>query len=494
MPTTTLETHGALKRARDLPTWQLLAADNAKEVITVLYTNFIVAGQPLIATGRFHERVADDLRTMNRLAGSRMLRPAADYCSTWVDYGWLERRPDQSGDGETYELTPEVYTAIDVVTRLVTPTSGTTSSQVASLFAQLDELNVQTNPNSQARLDALYARQAATQTEIDQLLDADGEPDPLDEERALESARGILNSVRTSGADFARLRRDLSHTVDDLRRRALETDGNRGDLLETVLSQTDLRATEQGRSFVALYELLDDIELRAKVGSSIRDILSRPFAAKLSHTEREGLRDMVGELRRRAGDVHQVVDTLMDKLRSYVEERQYAQERLIDQALRTALKEFGRLAETESLRTKVPFELPLSVPEFRSIGQWALGEVHASITDELIDHSADDTEQITLDDVFDLAEGADIDFHTLRERITGLLAARTVVTIGDIIADAPDLLDIADVIGLILIAGRGTDNGVTAVIRDTEETVSWAGGTTLRIPKILFHESETQHA
>jgi hypothetical protein len=333
---TILETNGAFRRARKQPVWDLLAGDDAPEHLTIFYVNFIAAGLSQIPTGRFHERVADDIRAM-KLVGGRMDQLATAYCAQWVKDGFLERNPDRTGEGETYSLTPETRDALDIVTQVVTPTSNTTSSKVSSVITQLEELDLQTNPDQQSRLAALVARREAVNAEIDRVLD--GDVDPISEDLAVESALGILNGVRTSGADLARLRRDLTHAVDDLRRQAIASDGSRGDVLEMVLARMDLKTTEQGRSFAALYELLSDYELLSKVRSTIEHLLDRPFAAQLSPAEQEGLRDMMGEMRRGAGDVHRVIDTLLANLRNFVEEQRFAEERRIDQALREALRE-----------------------------------------------------------------------------------------------------------------------------------------------------------
>lgn len=487
MPTV-IQLHGAYARARSQPVWALLASDDAAEALAIFYVNFTGAGLTQIPTGRFHERAGDDIRALN-MSGATLNRTTSQYCSKWVSDNWLERNPNDAGDGEVYELTPDALMALNMVEQIVTPTTSTTKSQVSAIMTQLTELNVRTDTNQETKLAALYAQREALEREISRTLD--GHQEPIDEELAVESVRAVLFQVRNSGADFARLRRHLSNAVDDLRRQAIESDGNRGDIIEMVLDRTDLTATEQGRSFAALYELLADYELLSQVESSINGILSRSFSLKLTPAEREDLRDMVGELRRRASDVHAVFDSLAAKLRTFVEERRYAEERLIDSTLKDVLKEFGKIAEKGSLRTRIPYELPLSSAILLPIGRRALHEMELTIPDRITDNSVPTT--MTVQQLHSLADGADIDYPALRARVLSAFNdVHTVVTVKQIVEYGPLPQGLASLVGLILLAQRGPEDGLAATFSaDEAELIPWSDTLNARIPKIIFYKTES---
>ena len=160
MPTV-IQLHGAYARARSQPVWALLASDDAAEALAIFSVNFTGAGLTQIPTGRFHERAGDDIRALN-MSGATLNRTTSQYCSKWVSDNWLERNPNDAGDGEVYELTPDALMALDMVEQIVTPITSTTKSQVSAIMTQLTELNVRTDTNQETKLAALYARREAS--------------------------------------------------------------------------------------------------------------------------------------------------------------------------------------------------------------------------------------------------------------------------------------------------------------------------------------------
>lgn len=479
-----------LRRARSESTWTLLAATNAPEILAMLKFNFIDSGATQVPTGRLHERVADDLRSLSRAGIREMGATAQKYCSDWVSAGWLERRPDDTGTEEVYDLSADAHAALVIVEGIVTPASSTTESQITSIMKRLSDLAVETDPDTESRIRALTAQRNALDTEIAQL--KAGRLVVTDEERAIEAVRELLSQVRQSTADFARVRRSVGNAVNDLRRQALESDGGRGDVLELVLRQVDqMDTTDFGRSFKAFYQVLADPERVRQVESAIDQLLERPFAQSLTRREREGLRDMLPDLRNRAGDVHTVFDTLAAKLRAFVEENQYAQERHVDALIKDIYRVYGQLAQAKSGRTRIPYELKLSTSNIASASQWQLKEIDSSLPNRIIDNSGIDTRG--WEDLLDLIDTSDIDFHTLRANIAATLTERSVASIADVVARYPLAQGLAGLVGLILIGLRRAEGDVKSaqLLAAKEEVIPWSDTRTLHIPKILFYIPET---
>ncbi|TFD55055.1 DUF3375 domain-containing protein [Cryobacterium sp. Hh7] len=481
----------ALRRARGESSWTLLAAHNAPEILAILKMNFIDSGATQIPTGRLHERVADDLRALARAGIRDMSASAQKYCTDWVSAGWLERRPNETGTEEIYDVSADAHAALLIAETIVTPASSTTESQMTSIMQQLSDLAVSTDPNPESRIAALTFQRDAIDAEIDQL--RAGRTVVLNDERALEAVRDLLGQVRQSTTDFARVRRSVGNAVNDLRRQAIESDGSRGDVLEIVLSQVDqMETTDFGRSFKAFYQVLADPERVRQVESAIDVLLERPFSAALSRAEREGLRDMLPDLRSRAGDVHTVFDTLAAKLRAFVEDNQYAHERRVDMLIKDIYKVYGQLAQTMSGRARIPFELKLSTSDISSVSQLQLKEVDTSLPD-LVAYEAE-VGAGSWEDLLELVDLTDIDFHTLRANIKDTLRHRTVASIADVISKHPLAQGLASLIGLILIGLGAADGDVcSAQMREgADEVIPWSDTHTIRIPKILFYTPETQ--
>jgi hypothetical protein len=478
-----------LRAAKKGPTWSLLAGYNAPETIAILWLEFIDAQVIQVSASRLHERVADDLRVLTRL-GRNFENTGQGYCAIWVNEGFLERHPNADGTEEVYELTADGHAGLDIASRIITPTNTTTESKMMLVMSAVQQLALATDPNFESRVAYHRAQVAEHEAEIARLEAQDFEP--INDARALEGVRDILSQIAQSSTDFARVRRHRIETVNELRRRALDADGSRGDVLDSILTQLDHSSTtEAGRSFDAFYRVIADPVKVTHVEAAIDNLLSRPFSEELTSAEKVALRDMLSDLRQRASDVHRVSDQLAAKLRAYIEENQFAQERRVGALLTDVMRAYTRAAATTSGRATISYELSLSSSEINSVSQWQLPEVDTSVPALIQDNT--DYAEANWAELQYMADDGDIDYQALRADIDDTLNSKNgLATIADIVKLHPLSDGLASLVGIIVIGFHGADGAspVASVINGKTETIPWANGRTATIPKVLFRSKE----
>lgn len=82
-----------------------------------------------------------------RDSGAEAPGTAQSYVRTWVDAGWLVRRPGTAATGETVEPTQAALVVVDFLDGLQTPRRGLTVSRVETLTRQLEDLARDTDPS-----------------------------------------------------------------------------------------------------------------------------------------------------------------------------------------------------------------------------------------------------------------------------------------------------------------------------------------------------------
>jgi hypothetical protein len=475
--------------ARGDGVWSKLAGYNAPETAAILCHEFPDSQETFVLASRLHERVSDDIRVLTRL-GRKFENTGQGYCSIWVTEGWLERRPNAAGTEEVYELTADGLAAIDAILRIVSPTVQTTESKMMAVMGAVERLALVTDPDTESRI--AYHRQQIAEHEAEiARLEAE-HAEPIDDASALEGVRDLLSQVAHSSTDFARVRRQRTDTINNLRRQALDSDGTRGDVLESIIAQLERSSSsEAGRSFDAFYQVISDPVQVARVEAAIADILARPFAFQLAPVERIALRDMLTDLRQRASDVHRVTDALAAKLRAYIEENRFAQERRVGALLTDVMRTYAKLAEHTPGSASVPFELELSNSELGSVTRWQLPQVDRTLPAPVEDHT--DSSDVSWEELAYLVEDTDIDFHVLRANIDDTLDAQNgLATIQDMVRRTPLVSELADLIGYVIIGFHGVDGGLPAasVLDGKSESIPWADGRTAIVPKILFRNQE----
>lgn len=472
-----------LRRLSEEAAWQLLRAQNAYLTIVMLRNNFVDSGERRVPAPILFERIDDDLVAL-RDGGYALPQTAQQYCAAWLSDGFLERRPGATGGEETYELSSEGLAAIGIVSDLETPPKAATESRLTTVMAQLDQLVVDTDENVASRIDALVKER----DRIDERIGAirEGRSGVIDRRVALERVRDILSLADQLPTDFARVRREIERLNIRFRKDIIENEGGRGDVLDALFRGVDvLSEQEAGRSFEAFYALLIDLERSAGLDAAIETVLSRGFVDELTTTQREFLRYLVPSLIQRGGEVHDVYVSLSRSLRTFVQRREYEEERTVSRLLTAAQRQFSTLSETLPLHRPTGFELGLSTARLSSLGQWMLYADDGERPDALTESAV---HEIDLDEIRAIIRESEIDLRELQHNVTSTLEHVSVASIADVLTRFPATQGFGSVVGLVYIALQNRAGRDIVEVDGQSDIVEWSTEPArfARVPRMLF--------
>ncbi len=468
----------ALRTLRHQPTWRLLAADKAPAVIAMLQELLLVAEKTLPASVLV-ERVGRMLEAVR--AHDDMPQPAQAYIADWLSQGWLTRRLAAGASEEEYELSSEAQLAIRFVTGLGERRALATESRLAVVLQQLARLADETDTNPDSRLAALTAERARIDREIE-LLRRRG-VQPISNERAVERAREIIALTDELAADFRRVRDDFDQLNRRLREDLVDHQGNRGDVLQSLFAGVDLIGeSSAGKTFSGFWRLLTDPQQSEILRDALNAIANRPFLAQLTRRERKFLLNITGLLADEGGKVHEVLQNLARSLRSFVQSREYLEQRRLHALLQRATQAAFAARRAVRPAEELDYELTLTSSRVRSPAQLALYDPAERIGDT--DMRASEPTELGLAEVSELLKHSEIDFRALRRNVRALLADKPRATIAELLARFPAEQGLGSVVGYVAIGAKD------GVVTEQVESVHWSGrdGVTryARIPFIYF--------
>jgi hypothetical protein len=472
------------RRLRTQPLWRLLASNNGPTVIGLLQSHLYEKERSLPASILF-ERLIRDLEEL-RAQGGDFPQTAQAYVASWLNDGYLERRFPPGASEEEYELATATVEAIRFLSAIAEPHSAATESRLSLVIQALMGLAEDTDADRQRRIDRLLAEQARIDKEIDAI--QKGQMRVLPRDSALERTREIISLADGLTGDFRRVRDQFEQLNRDLRERIIDSDGNRGEVLDSLFAGIDLIAeSEAGRTFSAFWRLLTDPEQAAMLEESLDSVMSRKFVGELEMRERRFLLRLTRNLLEQGGAVHEVLQTFARSLKHFVQSREYLEQRRVNQLLkeaqRTALTIKDEVKATESLE----YSLELTSSHLRSLAQWALYDPALQAEPEAMREG--EPPPVDLESVSELVAQSEIDFRTLKEHVCSLLEQRDQASIGDVLEHFPAEQGLGSVVGLLALASRHGIKGAD-VGADSVETVAWVGKDEqerrARIPKIYF--------
>lgn len=453
------------RRMRKQPLWSLLASDNGPTVLALLQATLYEDERSLPAS-IFHERIERELERMRNL-GDDFPQTAQQYVATWLAAGYLERRFPSGSQEEQYELATPAVEAIRFISGLVAPHSAATESRLSLVIGALTRLSDDTDSDKVRRVARLRAEQQRIEHEIAAL--EQGVLHVLPEAAALERTREIIALADNLAADFRRVRDQFEQLNRDLRERIMDSEGNRGEVLDALFAGIDLIAdSDAGRTFAAFWRLLTDPIQSSTLDQALERLMSRQFMAALTPAERRFLLHLTSTLLDQGGMVHDVLQSFARSLKHFVQSREYLEHRRLNQVLREAQRAAMGLKETIGASDTLNYSLALTSSKLSSLSQWVL---HDPALQALPDVMADgESALIGLDMVSELVAQSEIDFRSLVSHVHAVLALRSQASIGDILGSFPAAQGLGSVLGLLALGSRH------GVIGASGETVSWIGG------------------
>lgn len=467
------------RRMRNQPLWRLLASGNGPTVIGLLQSHLYEKERSLPAS-IFFERLTRDMEDL-RAQGDDFPQTAQAYVANWLSDGYLERRFPPGATEEEYELSTATVEAIRFLSAIAEPHSAATESRLSLVIQSLVGLAEDTDSDKQRRIDRLMAEQARIDKEIDAI--QKGQMRVLPRDTALERTREIISLADDLTGDFRRVRDQFEQLNRDLRERIMDSEGNRGEVLDSLFAGIDLITdSEAGRTFSAFWRLLTDPEQAAMLEESLDSVLSREFVGDLDMRERRFLLRLTRNLLEQGGTVHEVLQTFARSLKHFVQSREYLEQRRVNQLLKEAQRAALSIKEEVKTTESLEYSLELTSSRLHSLSQWVLYDPSLQAEPEAMREG--EPPPIDLESVSELVAQSEIDFRTLKEHVCSLLEQRDQASIGDVLEHFPAEQGLGSVVGLLALGSRHGIKG------DSIETVAWVGeddqGRRARIPKIYF--------
>lgn len=457
------ETNLAMRESR---VWKLLAADKAPLVLAMLQTLFADDARLLPGT-ILQERLARDLDLL-RAHGQALAQSASAYIADWLTQGWLTRRFPPGAAEEAYELSVDAVGALRILGALARPRTAATESRLATVMQQVVRLAEETDANPKTRLAALLAERERIDQEI-RLIEGGGLK-TLPADRALERAREIITLAQELAGDFRNVRDAFDRLNRELRQTLMENDGSRGEVLEHMFAGVDTIAeSEPGRTFTAFWRLLTNGEQSATLGEALDAVTSREFAQGLSSQERKFLQNLTGTLMVEGGEVHEVLQQFARSLKSFVQSREFQEQRRLHSLIKQAQVAAGSAREYIAPSSASGYSLMLSSSELKSAAQWAVFDPQLHRPDTAMDEAP--VSQLGLDTVEELVRNSEIDIRTLRDNIRTCLQHCSQATVADLVRLFPVEQGLGTVVGYLSL---GAKHGVIPANKPTE-LVRWVG-------------------
>lgn len=456
-------------------------------LIVAVLTETFEGSSRRVPSSEFYEFLDRALLAV-RDSGTEVPGTAQSYVRTWVDAGWMLRRPGTAATGETLEPTRAALVVMDFLDGLQTPRRGLTVSRVETITRQLEDLARDTDPSVQGRLAALHRERDRVDAAIARV--EAGDLELAGPEQVGEKVSEILRGADDIPADFARVRAEFDSLNQDLRRRLLDQEGARGDVLDAVFGGVDLIGdSEAGRSFSSFYSVLLDPERSASVDTWIDDILSRPQVTDLPASARRALRGLFEEMETAGAEVNGVLTSLSRSLRHFVTTDAYVEHRRMLALIRSARAAAAEASSARAVRPNSQMSVPLRRigMSVRSVGALRLrnpGEERVATEVTHHDEGTADLGALTA-----LVRASEIDETELRAHVRDVVSRRGPSSIATILGEHPATQGVASIVGLLTLAMTARAAAPPAA-PDATETVTWTSGSdairSARIPTLVF--------
>ena len=426
------------------------------------------------------ERLTRDLEEL-RAQGDDFPQTAQAYVASWLSDGYLERRFPPGATEEEYELSTATVEAIRFLSAIVEPHRAATESRLSLVIQALAGLAEDTDADKQRRIERLKTEQIRIAREIEAI--QKGQMRVLPRDSALERTREIISLADDLTGDFRRVRDQFEQLNRELRERIMDSEGNRGEVLDSLFAGIDLiTESEAGRTFTAFWRLLTDPEQAAMLEESLDSVMSREFVGELDRRERRFLLRLTRNLLEQGGAVHEVLQTFARSLKHFVQSREYLEQRRVNQLLKKAQRAALAIKDEVKATESLEYSLELTSSRLRSLSQWVLYDPSLQAEPEAMREG--EVPPIDLESVSELVAQSEIDFRTLKEHVRSLLEQRDQASVGDVLEQFPASQGLGSVVGLLALGSRHGIKG------ESVETVAWIGednqGRQARIPKIYF--------
>lgn len=469
------------------PAVRLLRSPNAAFTLTFLHRAFKEHQNVSVPESHLRARLENFLDEARVLEPGSFPQTAADYLSAWSgeEQLLLKKLFSEESEEPVFELTKAAERAMRWLEELHARPFVGAESRLELIFRQLEEIALRASPDTERRLAALQAQQAALQTEIDALY-AGGAAATLSPVQLTERFANTLDLARALTSDFRELEdnfREVARALAEAQARPGATKGRIvGQLLDTHAA---LKESAQGQSFYAFWNLLCSPERQQR----LRELVRSSYQLEAIDAGLRGNRLLERLSSRLLVEGERVVrsnERTAATLRRALESSLTGE----DQRLRQIVREIQQLAL--ACRDCPPdddafLHLPAPPQVFASFsrGFWepdSSGHVAGALA------FATNTLDRALVERFRLL--ADLNLTRLREQLRACLLGNTSVLLSDVVERYPPRDGILEIVGYLVIALQDEAHYVPAdqfaeidLAADDGTCARW------RVPQALFSRS-----
>ncbi|KVM83948.1 hypothetical protein WT05_18200 [Burkholderia stagnalis] len=247
--------------------------------------------------------------------------------------------------------------------------------------------------------------------------------------------------------------------------------------------------SDEGRSFLAFWRLLTDPSQLESLQAALEALETRPFVRLLSFEERRRLFRVTEMLLVEGTMVQDVMTTLGRSLRTFVQSREFQEQRRIQILIRQAITKSLELKDTLTNGRTLDFTLTLSTSSLRSVAQLTLTDPQERPGETTVDDAP--APEIDLDAMREMIDNADIDMPLLKANIRSALTERDHVSVRELTLMFEVTQGLASVVGYMSLGQRF---GIVFENQEREfhptELISWKGQDGIvrqaRIAQVLF--------
>jgi flagellar motility protein MotE (MotC chaperone) len=473
------------------PAWRLLASPHAPLMASFFKKVFVDKNARVLPQADLVEALEDELFQLREMLGDdKFPKSALDYLNDWAapEKGWLRKFYRQGSDEVQFDLTPATEKAIAWLEGLSQRSFVGTESRLLTLFELLRQLSEGSNEDPELRLKELRQRRADIDTEIGQVLE--GNLTLLDDTALKDRFMQFNQQARELLSDFREVEHNFRQLDRSVRERIAQWDGNKGELLESIMGERDAIAdSDQGSSFQAFWDFLMSPQRQEEFSARLDKVLDLPIMAELKPDRRT--RRIHYDWLEAGEHTQRTVAQLSQQLRRFLDDQAWLENRRImdilhgieSKTLEHRQQLFSEAAFTGIDGAGAGIELPMERPLYNPPIKAVLADIELLAGDEQLDSSV-------------LYSQVVVDKTAIAGHIRQSLQDKSQVSLNELCQQRPLQQGLAELVAYLELGGaeqRG--RRFTIVVDDAiEDTISWQAeaedGVTVmrraRLPRVIY--------
>ena len=395
----------------------------------------------------------------------------------WTDKGLFANY--QNEDGEIlYELSSHTSKVIDWVTSLKKEEYIGTESKFKTLFSQLKDLVEFSNEDREKRLELLRQKKEDIERQIERL--EMGEEIEVYEDYQIEPRYNSLNKLaKELLSDFKEVDDNFKKIIKQIYKRQTENEGKK-DILNYIFdAYAELKDSQQGKSFYAIWEFLLSSELQ-KEWDELTDLLYKTLDKRNIDSKDKFLKEMKKHLFDAGEKVSKTNDRMSEKLSLIIRNNGNSDTQATKQVINDIKKMLLNTAQNkERNNTSLNYEvIELNLPTERQLNLTPKQEVEYNNIPTEADLDINELER--LDKLYNYHQ---IDRRILRKRIDIILRENTQTTLAEVIEQNNGIeKGLSELFGYIAILKEYK----TIVSDNRTQEIIFSKDKTITIPEIII--------